>query len=88
VHSNNYKLFVKTKYLQYFQSFYNQITVIIPHLILIGLYFTGRITFGIFMQVASSMAEIINNLSFILNSFSEINRFLSCRRRLKELQII
>jgi ABC-type uncharacterized transport system fused permease/ATPase subunit len=40
------------------------------------------------MQVASSMAEIINNLSFILNSFSEINRFLSCRRRLKELQII
>ena len=88
VHNNNYKLFVKTKHLQYFQSFYNQITVIIPHLILISLYFTGKITFGIFMQIASSMAEIINNLSFILNSFSDINRFLSCRKRLKELTLI
>jgi putative ATP-binding cassette transporter len=88
VHKNNYNMFIRSKYLQYFQSFYNQITVIVPHLLLATLYFTGKITFGIFMQVASSIAELINSLSYLLNSFGDINRFLSCRKRLKELKII
>ncbi len=85
---NNFNLYVKLKYLQYFQSFYNQITIIIPHIILAPLYFTSKITFGIFMQAAASLAELINSMSFIVNSFSDINRWLSCRRRLKELKII
>ena len=88
VHNNNYQLFKYSKYLQYFQSFYNQITVIVPHLILSIVYFSGKITFGIFMQLASAMAEIINNLSFIINSFNEFNRLLSCRKRLKEIKVI
>jgi ABC-type long-subunit fatty acid transport system fused permease/ATPase subunit len=88
VYINNYNLFKYSKYLQYFQSFYNQITIIIPHLILFVIYFSGKITFGIFMQVAASMTEIINNLSFVINSFSDINRLLSCRKRLKELKIL
>lgn len=88
VHRNNYKLFRKTKYLNYFQSFYNQITVIIPHLILAGLYFSGIIVFGVFMQVAAAMVELIGSLSFILNAFGEVNLYISCRKRLKELSII
>lgn len=88
VHRNNFHLFKKTKYLQYFQSFYNQIVMIVPHLLLVPLLFSAKITFGIFMQVTSSMVELISSLSFILNSFGDINRFLSCRRRLKELRII
>lgn len=88
VHRNNYNLFKITKYLQYFQTFYNQLTIIIPHIILFSLYFESRITFGVFMMVAASMVEIINNLSFLINSFSDINKLLSCHRRLKELEII
>lgn len=88
VHGNNFKMFKKTKHLAYFQVFYNQITIIIPHLALSGLYFSGRITFGIFMQVAASFAEIINSMSYLINSFGDINRLLSCRRRLKEISLI
>lgn len=88
VRTNNLNLFTKLKYLQYFQSFYNQITVIIPHIILLFVYFSGKITFGVFMQVASSIAELINNLSFFINSFDQINKLISCRKRLKELEII
>lgn len=88
VHRNNFNMFKKTKYLQYFQSFFNQITIIVPHFMLAGVYFASKITFGVFMQAAASLAEIINNLSFILNSFGDINLFLSCRKRLKELKII
>ncbi len=88
VHKNNRRLFKRTKYLQYFQSFYNQITVIIPHLMLLFVYFSGKITFGVFMQVASSMNELISNMSYFINSFDVINRFLSCRKRLKEIGVI
>ncbi len=88
VHRNNINLFVKLKFLQYFQSFYNQITVIIPHLMLLFVYFSGKITFGVFMQVASSIAELINNMSYFINSFDSINKLISCRKRLRELKII
>lgn len=88
VHQNNIKMFRRLKVLQYFQSFYNQITIIIPHLLLLFVYFSGKITFGVFMQLASSFAELINNLSFFINSFDMINKWLSCKRRLKELNII
>jgi len=88
VHNNNRILYKNLKYLQYFQSFYNQITIIIPHILLLFVYFSGKISFGVFMQVASSIAELINNLSFFINSFDQINKLLSCRKRLKELEII
>lgn len=88
VHNNNLTMFKKLKYLQYFQSFYGQITVIIPHILLLFVYFSGKITFGIFMQVAASIGELINNMSYFVNNFDVINRWLSCRKRLKELRII
>lgn len=87
-HRNNYNLFRTTKFLAYFQSFYNQITIIVPYLGLSFIYFSGKITFGVFMQVSSSMIEIINNLSFLINSFNDLNKLLSCRKRLLEVKII
>lgn len=88
VFDNNKQLYVATKKLSYFQSFYNQITVIVPYLLLFSVYFSGKITFGIFMQVAASVAGIIDSMSYLINSFNDINNMLSCRRRLKELKVI
>lgn len=88
VHRNNFNLFKRLKFLTYFQNFYNQITIIGPYCVVYSLYYTGKITFGVFMQIASCMVEIINSLSYIINSFSDFNRFLSCRKRLKEMHII
>lgn len=88
VFDTNKQLFMRTKYLSYFQSFYNQITVIVPYLILSPLYFGGKIVFGVFMQVASSMNHVIDSLSYIINSFNDINNWLSCRKRLQELGVL
>ncbi len=88
VYSNNYNLFIKTKHLNYFQNFYNQITIIIPHLLLAKLYFGAIISFGVLMQMASGMVELINQGSYLINSFSDINKLLASRKRLKELEII
>lgn len=88
VHRNNHNLFKTTKYLQYFQSFYGQISVIIPYIILAPAYFSFKITFGILMQASAAINTIIECLSFTITSFNDFNRFLSCRRRLKEIRLI
>ena len=87
-HMNNYKLFMATKRLTYFQSFYAQITVIVPYILLAGAYFGLQITFGVFMQCSSAMQTIIDSLSYFVKSFDNINRWLSCRKRLSELHLI
>ncbi len=88
VFDNNKDLFHATKRLTYFQSFYNQITVVIPYLLMFSIYFSGKITFGIFMQVAGSISHIIGALSYLINSFDSFNQFLSCQKRLKEMGVI
>lgn len=85
---NNINLITATKKLSYFQSFYNQITVIVPYILLFPVYFSNMIVFGVFMQCASSIAIIIECLSYFTNNFNDINKWLSCRKRLKELKVI
>lgn len=79
---------VKLKYLTYFQSFYGQVAVIIPILIVAPAYFNGAMTLGILMQATSTMGTINDNLSFGINSFNDINKLLSCRKRLQEINVI
>lgn len=88
VNRNNYNIMKTTKQLTYFQSFWSQISVIIPYLILAPAYFGSVIVFGVLMQVAASIAQSIDCMSFVTNSFNDINRGLSCHKRLKELKII
>lgn len=88
VHRNNHKMFRKSKHLQYFQYFYNQILVIFPYLILAPLYFSGKLVFGSFMQVASTISHLTEALGSIVGNFDRINKFISCRRRLKEMHVL
>ncbi len=87
-YANNLALYVQLKWLQYYQAFFNQITVIIPLLILSPSYFGGMISFGVLMQLASCISEVINQGSFFVNNWQDINRWLSCKRRLQEINII
>lgn len=88
VYRNNYNLFIRTKKVSYFQYFYGQITVIVPYLLLAGAYFNSVIVFGVFMQCAALINQIIECLSYFINSINSINLWLSCRRRLKELGVL
>ena len=78
----------KTKHLQYFQSLYGQVGVIIPIIIVAPAYFIGSMTFGLLMQATNTMSIITDNLSFGITSFNDINRLLSCRKRLKEINLL
>lgn len=78
----------KTKHLQYFQSLYSQIGVVIPLVIIAPAYFAGKMSLGGLMQCNSILSTIVESLSYGVNSFDSINRLLSCRKRLKELGVI
>lgn len=78
----------KTKHLQYFQVLYNQFSVIIPLIIIAPVYFMGKMTLGSLMQANSIMGTIIENMSIGINSFDSVNRLISCRRRLREINIV
>lgn len=78
---------IKTKRLAYFQTFYGQIAVVLPILIVAPAYFGSTLTLGALMQATGLMATITENLSFGITSFNMINRLASCRKRLKELGV-
>lgn len=78
----------KLKHLQYFQSLYGQLGVIIPLLILAPDFFATAMTLGSLMQANSIMGTITDNLSYGVNNFDVLNKLLSCRKRLKEINII
>lgn len=81
-------LATKLKHLQYFQSLYGQLGIIIPLLIIAPAYFTGGMLIGGLMQARSLMETIGDNLSYGINSFDIINRLLSSRKRLKEMGVL
>lgn len=85
---NNFHLARATKLLGYWQIGVGQISVVLPYICLASLYFSYKITFGTLMQVASAPNSMTDCLSFWLNSFNDINKFLSCRKRLQEIQVL
>jgi len=78
----------KTKRLAYFQTFYGQIAVILPIVIVAPEYFSAALTLGGLMQCTSIMSTISDNASYGINSFNTINRLISCKKRLTEMGVI
>ncbi len=79
---------VKQKYLSYFQSFYGQVAVVIPLILIAPEYFTSAMTVGLLMRFNSLSSTIMDNLSYGITSFGTINKLLSCKKRLQELKVI
>ncbi len=78
----------KQKHLTYFQQFYGQIGVIVPLVIIAPSYFSTLMTLGMLMRFNSLSSTILENMSYGINSFGNINKLMSCRKRLKEANIL
>lgn len=85
---NNYNLAKATKRLGYWQIGVSQLSVVLPYLCLAGLYFSLQITLGTLMQVASAMNAMTDCFGFYLQSFNDINKFLSCKKRLQDIGVL
>ena len=74
--------------LQYFQSLYGQLGVVIPLLIIAPAYFSSDMLIGSLMQASYIMGVILDYLSYGINNFDMMNKLLTSRKRLKEIKII
>lgn len=88
VHRNNINLFRYTKLLNYFQIFYAQLNVIFPYLLMATLYFSGHISFGVYMQIAAVINGLVDCMGVLISNVDVVNKWLSCRRRLKEIGVV
>lgn len=79
----------KQKHLTYWQQFYGQVGVVVPLILIAPVYFTTpAFSIGLLMRFNSVSSTILDNTSFGITSFGQINRLLSCRKRLVEAGII
>jgi putative ATP-binding cassette transporter len=79
---NFYRLVWRRLKLTSFTFSYNQLSVVMPTIILAPYYFAGTITLGIMMQVAGAFDRVQTALSFIINSYSSIAQYLAAISRL------
>jgi len=79
---NFYRLVWRRLKLTTFTLSYNQVSVVLPYIILAPYYFAGTITLGVMMQVAGAFDRVQTALSFIINSYSSIASYLASIARL------
>ncbi|TCR65039.1 ABC transporter ATP-binding protein/permease [Bosea sp. BK604] len=65
-----------------FTSSYNQISVVLPYIVLAPYYFAGTITLGIMMQVAGAFDRVQTALSFIIDRYQSLASYLASIDRL------
>jgi vitamin B12/bleomycin/antimicrobial peptide transport system ATP-binding/permease protein len=58
------------KRLTWFTAFYGQAAVVFPFLFAAGRYFSGQITLGVVMQIASAFGQVQGALSWFVSAFS------------------
>ena len=78
----------KQKNLNYFQSFYSQVAVVIPIIIIAPVYFTTVMTVGGLMRFTSTASTILDNMAYGITNFASINHLIASRRRLTELGVL
>lgn len=66
------------------QKAYDQLSFLIPFLLLSTNYFTGLIAFATVMQVKSTFSRIRNSMAYLLDHYTELTEMLAISKRLVE----
>jgi putative ATP-binding cassette transporter len=79
---NWYRLMSKQKNLTFLTSFYQQIAIIFPFVVVSPLYFGGSVELGGLMQIAQAFGVVQGALSFFVTSYSALAQWKSVVDRL------
>jgi putative ATP-binding cassette transporter len=79
---NWYRLMSKQKNLTFLTSFYSQIAIIFPFVVVSPLYFGGSVELGGLMQIAQAFGVVQGALSFFVTSYSTLAQWKSVVDRL------
>ncbi len=83
--TGNYNsMYKRQKNFNLWQKFYDQVSFLLPFLLLGTNYFTGLMTFGALMQVKSTFSRIRNSMAYLLDHYTELTEMLAISKRLVE----
>jgi putative ATP-binding cassette transporter len=72
IRANWWEIIRYTKHLTAFTVGYNQIAVIFPFLVAFPRFFSGAISLGQLMQIASAFGQVQSSLSWFVNNYSDL----------------
>ena len=67
---NWWALILKQKQLTWFTSFYMQLAIIFPFIVVAPRFFAGAITLGVIFQTASAFGQVQTSLSWFINAYT------------------
>lgn len=83
--TGNYnQMYSRQKNFNLWQKFYDQLSFLLPFLLLGTNYFGGFITFGAVMQIKSTFSRIRNSMAYLLDHYTELTEMLAISKRLVE----
>lgn len=68
--------------LDFFTTFYNYLTWILPIIVIAPEYFAGNVDLGVVQQSASAFSHVLDDLSLIINQFESLTAFSASIDRL------
>ena len=68
--ANWWALMYKQKQLTWFTSFYGQLAIIFPYIVVAPRFFAGNITLGVIFQTASAFDKVQGSLSWFINAYT------------------
>ena len=66
---------VAQRNLDFFTTYYNNLTWILPVVVVAPEYFSGNVEMGVVSQASGAFSHILDDLSIIVNSFADISKF-------------
>jgi putative ATP-binding cassette transporter len=82
VYNNFRQIIYRGLYVNAWQNFYNNLSTIFPFLIAAPRFFSGALTLGILMQIASAFSRVESSLSLIVLNFQSIASLFATTNRL------
>ena len=84
--SNVYQVTRKQKSLNWFGSFYGQISTIFPYIVLAPAYFFGAAKLGDVMQTASAFSHVQDNMSWFIEAYQSLAEYRAVVKRLTDFE--
>jgi vitamin B12/bleomycin/antimicrobial peptide transport system ATP-binding/permease protein len=84
--SNVYSVVKKQKSLNWFSSFYGQISIIFPYVVLAPAYFFGTAKLGDMMQTASAFSRVQDGMSWFIDLYQNLANYRAVVKRLTDFE--
>jgi peptide/bleomycin uptake transporter len=86
VRKNYFRLYWHYLYFNVFRYFYVQADGIFLLIMLVPTIVAGKITYGIYQQIATAFGQVSNSFQYLVNSWTTIIELLSIHKRLKAFE--